>query len=104
MTCNFSLLQNRAHFLDEQLNRIDIDLMQAKKILVDIDEPRRLCLQELGLRRLFVKWVKDALEGTCRCYRLCFHPQIFFSSKTFRLVSVVRASSVKNGVFPFRHQ
>ncbi|GLD49345.1 E3 ubiquitin-protein ligase rnf213-alpha-like protein, partial [Lates japonicus] len=49
-------------FQNEQLNRIDNDLMQAKKVLVDITEPRRLCLQELGLRGHFVKWVKDALE------------------------------------------
>ncbi|XP_051243364.1 LOW QUALITY PROTEIN: E3 ubiquitin-protein ligase rnf213-alpha-like [Dicentrarchus labrax] len=51
-----------ADFQKEQLNRIDNDLMQAKKALVDITEPRRLCLQELGLRGNFVKWVKDALE------------------------------------------
>ncbi|XP_041633633.1 E3 ubiquitin-protein ligase rnf213-alpha isoform X2 [Cheilinus undulatus] len=53
---------SRADFQNEQLNRIDNDLMQAKKVLVDITEPRRLCLQELGLRGHFVKWVKDALE------------------------------------------
>lgn len=74
----FFLLQNRVDFQDEQLNRIDRDLMQAKKVLLDISEPRRLCLQELGLRRLFVKWVKDALEGACRHYRLCFHSQVIF--------------------------
>lgn len=79
--CYFFLLQNRVHFQDEQLNRIDKDLMQAKKVLLDISEPRRLCLQELGLRRLFVKWVKDALEGTCRHYRLCFHSQVIFFQK-----------------------
>lgn len=61
----FFLLQNCAHFQDEQLNRIDSDLMQVKRILVDINEPRRLCLQELGHEKLFVKWVKDALEGVC---------------------------------------
>ncbi|XP_028841461.1 LOW QUALITY PROTEIN: E3 ubiquitin-protein ligase rnf213-alpha-like [Denticeps clupeoides] len=49
-------------FKQECLTRIDNNLMQAKKILVDITEPRRLCLQELGLRRLFVIWVKEALE------------------------------------------
>lgn len=59
----FFLLQNRMEFQNEKLNRIDSDLMQAKKILVDINEPRRLCLEELELRRNFVKWVKDALEG-----------------------------------------
>ncbi|XP_034046727.1 E3 ubiquitin-protein ligase rnf213-alpha [Thalassophryne amazonica] len=53
---------NHAHFQKEPLNRIDNDLMQAKMVLVDITEPRRLCLQELGQRKWFVKWVKDALE------------------------------------------
>ncbi|KAG7242861.1 hypothetical protein INR49_018116 [Caranx melampygus] len=51
-----------ADFQREHLSRIDNDLMLAKKVLVDITEPRRLCLQELGLRGHFVKWVKDALE------------------------------------------
>lgn len=37
--------------------------MQTKLVLVDITEPRRLCLQELGLRKNFVIWVKEALEG-----------------------------------------
>lgn len=88
--------------------------MQAKKVLLDISEPRRLCLQELGLRRLFVKWVKDALEGTCRHYRLCFHSQVIFFffknylpeslSTCFLLVSVPHEGSMKNGVFAFRHQ
>ncbi|XP_068575114.1 E3 ubiquitin-protein ligase rnf213-alpha isoform X2 [Cebidichthys violaceus] len=53
---------SHADFQTEQLNRIDNDLMQAKMVLVDITEPRRLCLHELGLRGHFVKWVKDALE------------------------------------------
>ncbi|XP_040919421.1 E3 ubiquitin-protein ligase rnf213-alpha isoform X2 [Toxotes jaculatrix] len=53
---------SEADFQKEQLSRIDNDLMQAKKVLVDITEPRRLCLKELGLRGHFVKWVKDALE------------------------------------------
>ncbi|XP_041853322.1 E3 ubiquitin-protein ligase rnf213-alpha isoform X2 [Melanotaenia boesemani] len=51
-----------ADFKKEPLSRIDNDLMQAKVALVDITEPRRLCLQELGHRGHFVKWVKDALE------------------------------------------
>lgn len=53
---------SRADFQKEQLNRIDNELMKAKKVLVDINEPRRLCLQELGLRGHFVQWVKDSLE------------------------------------------
>lgn len=52
--------------------------MEAKKILVDINESRRRCLEELGLRRNFVKWVKDALEG--KCIHLYFHPQVVFFS------------------------
>uniref|UniRef100_A0A3Q2E155 RING-type E3 ubiquitin transferase n=1 Tax=Cyprinodon variegatus TaxID=28743 RepID=A0A3Q2E155_CYPVA len=52
----------QADFQKEPLNRIDNDLMQAKMVLVDITEPRRLCLHELALRRHFVRWVKDALE------------------------------------------
>ncbi|XP_029944705.1 E3 ubiquitin-protein ligase rnf213-alpha-like isoform X2 [Salarias fasciatus] len=53
---------NHADFQKEQLQRIDKDLMQAKMVLVDITEPRRLCLQELGYQGHFVKWVKNALE------------------------------------------
>ncbi|XP_053095106.1 E3 ubiquitin-protein ligase rnf213-alpha isoform X3 [Pangasianodon hypophthalmus] len=49
-------------FKTEPLDSIDNELMQAKTVLVDITEPRRLCLQELGLRRNFVMWVKEALE------------------------------------------
>ncbi|CAI5675491.1 unnamed protein product [Oreochromis niloticus] len=53
---------NHIDFQKEPLSRIDNELMQAKTVLVDITEPRRLCLQELELRGHFVKWVKDALE------------------------------------------
>lgn len=77
----FILLQNHVDFQNEQLNRIDSNLMKAKKILVDINEPRRLCLEELGLRRHFVKWVKDALEGRRQHYGLCFHPRVVFDLK-----------------------
>uniref|UniRef100_UPI003AABD3E1 E3 ubiquitin-protein ligase rnf213-alpha n=1 Tax=Centroberyx gerrardi TaxID=166262 RepID=UPI003AABD3E1 len=64
---DFKVLQTllevtHADFQKEQLNRIDNDLMQAKVALVDITETRRLCLKELGLRRHFVNWVKEALE------------------------------------------
>ncbi|XP_061567178.1 E3 ubiquitin-protein ligase rnf213-alpha [Cololabis saira] len=51
-----------ADFQKEPLSRIDNNLMQAKMVLVDITESRRQCLEELGFRRHFVKWVKDALE------------------------------------------
>jgi len=47
----------------EPLESIDNELMQAKTVLVDITDSRRLCLQELGLRKNFVMWVKEALEG-----------------------------------------
>ncbi|XP_063327964.1 E3 ubiquitin-protein ligase rnf213-alpha [Pelmatolapia mariae] len=53
---------NHIDFQKEPLSRIDNELMQAKTVLVDITEPRRLCLQELELRGHFVTWVKDALE------------------------------------------
>jgi len=50
-------------FKQERLDSIDSELMQAKTVLVDITDSRRLCLQELGLRKNFVMWVKEALEG-----------------------------------------
>ncbi|KAJ8398812.1 hypothetical protein AAFF_G00420090 [Aldrovandia affinis] len=50
------------NFKKQSLDRIDNNLMQAKKDLVDITEARRLCLQELGERKNFVMWVKEALE------------------------------------------
>eukprot|EP00063_Salmo_salar_P083286 XP_014058121.1 PREDICTED: E3 ubiquitin-protein ligase RNF213-like isoform X2 [Salmo salar] len=64
---NFQVLQTllevtHEDFKREHLDRIDNDLMQTKLVLVDITEPRRLCLQELGLRKNFVIWVKEALE------------------------------------------
>lgn len=59
----FSLTQTHLDFKKEPLDSIDNELMQAKTVLVDITEPRRLCLQELGLRKSFVMWVKEALEG-----------------------------------------
>lgn len=39
------------------------ELIHAKKLLQSITEPRRRCLEELTLRRDFVYWVKEALEG-----------------------------------------
>lgn len=59
----FLCCQTHEDFKREHLDRIDNDLMQTKLVLVDITEPRRLCLQELGLRKNFVIWVKEALEG-----------------------------------------
>ncbi|KAK6320904.1 hypothetical protein J4Q44_G00078800 [Coregonus suidteri] len=64
---DFKVLQSlldvsNADFKEKSLNHIDDNLMETKKVLEDITEPRRLCLQELGLWGNFVKWVKEALE------------------------------------------
>ncbi|KAL1265130.1 hypothetical protein QQF64_003157, partial [Cirrhinus molitorella] len=56
------LVTTHLDFKQERLDSIDNELMQAKTVLVDITESRRLCLQELGLRKNFVIWVKEALE------------------------------------------
>lgn len=68
--------------------------MQAKKVLVDITEPRRLCLQELTASGHFIKWVKEALEGKKECQ----HVFVFlFSTKKYTqyntwVVRVIEAS------------
>ncbi|KAL4658167.1 E3 ubiquitin-protein ligase rnf213-alpha-like [Arapaima gigas] len=64
---NFQVLHtlleaSQVQFKHESLDRIDNDLMQAKKVLVDITESRRECLHELHMRKSFVIWVKEALE------------------------------------------
>nr|XP_029476924.1 E3 ubiquitin-protein ligase rnf213-alpha-like [Oncorhynchus nerka] len=64
---DFKVLQtlldmNTEDFKEESLNRIDDNLLEIKKDLEDITEPRRRCLRELGLWINFVKWVKEALE------------------------------------------
>ncbi|XP_041751484.2 E3 ubiquitin-protein ligase rnf213-alpha-like [Coregonus clupeaformis] len=64
---DFKVLQtlldmNTEDFKEESLNRIDDNLLEIKKVLEDITEPRRRCLRELSLRINFVKWVKEALE------------------------------------------
>ncbi|XP_051570261.1 E3 ubiquitin-protein ligase rnf213-alpha isoform X1 [Myxocyprinus asiaticus] len=56
------LVATHLDFKKERLDSIDNELMQAKTVLVDITESRRLCLEELGLRKNFVMWVKEALE------------------------------------------
>ncbi|XP_026862579.2 E3 ubiquitin-protein ligase rnf213-alpha [Electrophorus electricus] len=56
------LVVTHLDFKKERIDSIDNELMQAKAVLVDITEPRRHCLQELGLRKNFVMWVKEALE------------------------------------------
>ncbi|XP_037112942.1 E3 ubiquitin-protein ligase rnf213-alpha isoform X6 [Syngnathus acus] len=64
---DFSVLEtlldvSHADTQEKELRCIDNALIEAKKDLVDITEPRRLCLNELKLRGHFVKWVKDALK------------------------------------------
>ncbi|RXN36874.1 E3 ubiquitin-protein ligase RNF213-alpha-like protein [Labeo rohita] len=49
-------------FKEEHLDSIDDELVEAKNVLVEITEPRRLCLQELSLRKNFVSWVKQDLR------------------------------------------
>uniref|UniRef100_W5LFT1 RING-type E3 ubiquitin transferase n=1 Tax=Astyanax mexicanus TaxID=7994 RepID=W5LFT1_ASTMX len=63
---NFQILDSLLEFStadikEESLDRIDENLISAKEVLVDITKARRLCLQELSLRRNFVHWVKQAL-------------------------------------------
>ncbi|KAG9267741.1 E3 ubiquitin-protein ligase rnf213-alpha [Astyanax mexicanus] len=63
---NFQILDSLLKFStadikEESLDRIDENLISAKEVLVDITKARRLCLQELSLRRHFVHWVKQAL-------------------------------------------
>uniref|UniRef100_A0A672LJT5 RING-type E3 ubiquitin transferase n=1 Tax=Sinocyclocheilus grahami TaxID=75366 RepID=A0A672LJT5_SINGR len=57
-------LLNTRHvdFKKERLDSIDDELVQAKIVLVEITESRRLCLQELSRRKNFVTWVKEVLQ------------------------------------------
>ncbi|KAF4115229.1 hypothetical protein G5714_002718 [Onychostoma macrolepis] len=55
--------KRRMDFKKERLDSIDDELVQAKIVLVDITESRRLCLQELSLTKNFVTWVKDVLRN-----------------------------------------
>ncbi|XP_073713018.1 E3 ubiquitin-protein ligase rnf213-alpha-like [Misgurnus anguillicaudatus] len=56
------LVTTHLDFKKEHLDRMDNELIQAKTMLVDITDSRRVCLQELDLRKHFVMWVKEALE------------------------------------------
>ncbi|XP_053368256.1 E3 ubiquitin-protein ligase rnf213-alpha-like [Clarias gariepinus] len=63
---NFNILNrllevSKADFMEASLDHIDDNLINAKTVLEDITESRRLCLQELSLRRNFAEWVKVAL-------------------------------------------
>ncbi|XP_043084874.1 E3 ubiquitin-protein ligase rnf213-alpha-like isoform X2 [Puntigrus tetrazona] len=48
-------------FKQKHLDSIDDELVRAKIVLVEITEPRRLCLQELSFRKNLVTWVKEVL-------------------------------------------
>ncbi|XP_038571429.1 E3 ubiquitin-protein ligase rnf213-alpha-like isoform X2 [Micropterus salmoides] len=56
------LQMTQADFKKNSLNCIDDTFMEAKKILKDITNDHRECLQELSLSRTFVLWVKKELE------------------------------------------
>nr|XP_055046764.1 E3 ubiquitin-protein ligase rnf213-alpha-like isoform X2 [Misgurnus anguillicaudatus] len=56
------LVATQSDFKQERLDSMDNELIQAKTVLVDITDSRRVCLQELDLRKSFVMWVKEALE------------------------------------------
>ncbi|XP_032991850.1 E3 ubiquitin-protein ligase RNF213-like [Lacerta agilis] len=49
-------------FEREKLSSISTSLIHAMKVLQDITEPRRRCLEELAWRREFVSWVKQVLQ------------------------------------------
>ncbi|XP_060127041.1 E3 ubiquitin-protein ligase RNF213-like [Zootoca vivipara] len=49
-------------FEREKLSSISASLIHAMKVLQDITEPRRRCLEELAWRREFVSWVKKVIK------------------------------------------
>uniref|UniRef100_H3BBI9 RING-type E3 ubiquitin transferase n=1 Tax=Latimeria chalumnae TaxID=7897 RepID=H3BBI9_LATCH len=68
LTGDFSILKTLLSITDtsknlecQRLNCISSGLMEAKDVLQEINDPRRNCLQELGQRKGFVDWVKEAL-------------------------------------------
>ncbi|XP_010616884.1 E3 ubiquitin-protein ligase RNF213 isoform X1 [Fukomys damarensis] len=70
LTGDFSILRILLNFNDdfqsfchETLDQISPQLIQAKKKLQNISEPRRRCLEELSLQTEFVRWLREALEG-----------------------------------------
>ncbi|XP_029285155.1 E3 ubiquitin-protein ligase rnf213-alpha-like [Cottoperca gobio] len=56
------LQMNQTDFKKNSLNCIDDTFMTTKKILMDITNNRRECLQKLSQSQEFVLWVKEALE------------------------------------------
>ncbi|XP_076693046.2 E3 ubiquitin-protein ligase RNF213-like [Callospermophilus lateralis] len=70
LTGDFSVIYTLINFIDdfeathhERLNQISPQLIQAKKLLQDISEPRRQCLEELALQKELVSWLHDELRG-----------------------------------------
>ncbi|XP_043761210.1 E3 ubiquitin-protein ligase RNF213-like isoform X2 [Cervus elaphus] len=57
---SFTVLDNFRH---EKLDRINQQIIHAKKLLQDIDETRCQCLKELSQRKEFISWVQEALRG-----------------------------------------
>uniref|UniRef100_UPI0040389A17 E3 ubiquitin-protein ligase RNF213-like n=1 Tax=Callospermophilus lateralis TaxID=76772 RepID=UPI0040389A17 len=70
LTGDFSVIYTLINFIDdfkathhERLNQISPQLIQAKKLLQDISESRRQCLEELALQKELVSWLHDELRG-----------------------------------------
>ncbi|XP_026936735.1 E3 ubiquitin-protein ligase RNF213 isoform X2 [Sagmatias obliquidens] len=57
---SFTVLDNFRH---EKLDRINQQLIRAKKLLQDVNETRCQCLKELSRRKEFISWVREALGG-----------------------------------------
>uniref|UniRef100_A0A8C0I728 E3 ubiquitin-protein ligase RNF213 n=1 Tax=Balaenoptera musculus TaxID=9771 RepID=A0A8C0I728_BALMU len=57
---SFTVLDNFRH---EKLDRINQQLIRAKKLLQDVSETRCQCLKELSRRKEFISWVREALGG-----------------------------------------
>uniref|UniRef100_A0A8C9DCK3 E3 ubiquitin-protein ligase RNF213 n=1 Tax=Panthera leo TaxID=9689 RepID=A0A8C9DCK3_PANLE len=69
LTGDFRVLHTLLNFFrHEKLDRISKQLIQAKKLLQDITEPRCQCLNELSLRKEFISWVREALGGTLKVF------------------------------------
>ncbi|XP_077886537.1 E3 ubiquitin-protein ligase RNF213-like isoform X3 [Ictidomys tridecemlineatus] len=70
LTGDFSVIYTLINFIDdlaathhERLDQISPQLIQAKKLLQDISEPRCKCLEELALQKELVSWLQEALGG-----------------------------------------
>ncbi|KAF4008099.1 hypothetical protein G4228_019714 [Cervus hanglu yarkandensis] len=57
---SFTVLDNFRH---EKLDRINQQIIRAKKLLQDINETQCQCLEELSQRKEFISWVQEALRG-----------------------------------------